>query len=169
MASIIKVDTIQTAAGGTPTAADLGIGGTGKVLQVVEASTYTRVSTTSSSQTDTGISATITPSSTSSKILIQACTTLGTSAANTYISCRFYRGSTDLGYLSDLLAYDSSSGPITEQVNFCQLDSPNTTSATTYKLTFGNQGGSGTAFANTDAGSATEHGRGQIILMEIAG
>lgn len=34
MASIIKVDQIQTAAGGTPTAADLGINTTGSVLNV---------------------------------------------------------------------------------------------------------------------------------------
>jgi hypothetical protein len=36
MTSIIKVDTIQTAAGGTPTAASLGISGVGKIGQVVE-------------------------------------------------------------------------------------------------------------------------------------
>jgi hypothetical protein len=35
MASILKVDTIQTAAGGTPTAADLGLNVSGGVLQVV--------------------------------------------------------------------------------------------------------------------------------------
>ena len=34
MASIIKVDTIQTAAGGTPTAADLGLNTTGSVVNV---------------------------------------------------------------------------------------------------------------------------------------
>ena len=36
MTSIIKVDQIQTAAGSTPTAADLGVNISGSLLQVVE-------------------------------------------------------------------------------------------------------------------------------------
>ena len=41
MTSIIKVDTIQTSAGGTPTASSLGISGVGKIGQVVSATTST--------------------------------------------------------------------------------------------------------------------------------
>lgn len=41
MASIIKVDTIQTASGGTPTAAGLGIDRTGEIIQVVRESAGT--------------------------------------------------------------------------------------------------------------------------------
>lgn len=41
MASIIKVDTIQTAAGGTPTAADLGINREGEIIQVARESAGT--------------------------------------------------------------------------------------------------------------------------------
>ena len=70
MTSIIKVDTIQTAAGGTPTASSLGIGGVGKIGQVVQATTSTESTNTSASYADTGLSASITPTSTSSKILV---------------------------------------------------------------------------------------------------
>jgi hypothetical protein len=43
MTSIIKVDTIQTAAGGTPTASSLGIGGVGKIGQVTHTITLMEV------------------------------------------------------------------------------------------------------------------------------
>ena len=70
MTSLIKVDTIQTSSGGTPTASSLGIGGVGKIGQVVQGTTTTGVTITSSTYVDTGLSASITPSSTSSKILV---------------------------------------------------------------------------------------------------
>ena len=69
MASILKVDQIQTAAGGTPTAADLGINTSGNVLQVVTATSESAGATTSTSFVSY-MSANITPSSTSSKILL---------------------------------------------------------------------------------------------------
>jgi len=75
MSSIIKVDTIQTAAGGTPTAADLGLNTTGSVVQThhfsyTPGSTY---QTNSASFTDvTGVSTTFTPSSADGFLLIQA-------------------------------------------------------------------------------------------------
>lgn len=71
MASIIKVDTIQTAAGGTPTAADLGLNTTGSVLQVVEASVEnsSSVTTSSTSYVDSGLlTLSITPQAAGSKI-----------------------------------------------------------------------------------------------------
>ena len=73
MASIIKVDQIQTAAGGTPTAADLGLNTTGTVLQVVSnrPTSIQSLNTSSTSYTDIpGMAVTITPTSTSSSIFI---------------------------------------------------------------------------------------------------
>jgi hypothetical protein len=70
MTSIIKVDTIQTSAGGTPTASSLGIGGTGKIGQVVSSTTSTsQYFNYITSYADIGLSVSITPTSTSSKIL----------------------------------------------------------------------------------------------------
>jgi hypothetical protein len=74
MTSIIKVDTIQTSAGGTPTASSLGIGGVGKIGQVVNTSNAmsTTTITSTSSVAISGFTATITPSATSSKIFVLA-------------------------------------------------------------------------------------------------
>jgi len=69
MSSIIKVDTIQTAAGGVPTAGDLGLNITGSVLQTVAGRSTTALDTTSTSM-QTVASANITPSTTSNAILI---------------------------------------------------------------------------------------------------
>jgi len=70
MTSIIKVDQIQTAAGGIPTAGDLGINTTGTVLQVVTNSQVGSFVTSSSSFTPNGLSLTITPKLSTSKILL---------------------------------------------------------------------------------------------------
>ena len=73
MTSILKVDTIQTAAGGTPTAADLGLNVSGSILQVVSVTKADTFSVSGATFTDiTDLSASITPTSTNSKILIVA-------------------------------------------------------------------------------------------------
>jgi len=73
MSSILKVDTLQTAAGGVPTAADLGLNVTGSVLQVVSFTqpNYAAASGTSASQlADLGLKVSITPKSSSSKFFV---------------------------------------------------------------------------------------------------
>ena len=72
MTSIIKVDQIQTAAGGVPTAGDLGLNTTGTVLQAVRNGNLNsgHISTTSTSFTATGIYVDITPKKIGSTILI---------------------------------------------------------------------------------------------------
>jgi hypothetical protein len=76
MSSIIKVDTIQTAAGGTPTAADLGLNTSGNIINVTAGTAggnFTSSSTfsiTATSLTDTGISWTVNKTQSSSKIIL---------------------------------------------------------------------------------------------------
>ncbi len=70
MTSIIKVDQIQTASGTTPTVKTLGINDSGGVLQIVQAIKNNETSTSSSSFVDTGLSKSITPRDSNSKILI---------------------------------------------------------------------------------------------------
>ena len=70
MTSIIKDDQIQTAAGGVPTAADLGLNVSGSVLQVQSSVLNTSSGLSSSSWVDTGLSVTLTPKSTNSKFII---------------------------------------------------------------------------------------------------
>ena len=136
-----------------------GFGG-GKVLQVVTATDETQRTTTSTTFTDiTGLSVTITPSSTSSKILV-TCSTSGYSG-NTVAASEYtlVRGSTNLAtnFIGRLFGANDLRASITMTV----LDSPATTSATTYKAQFRRSSASGTAAAQTT------NSLGTITVMEI--
>jgi hypothetical protein len=88
MTSIIKVDQIQTAAGGTPTAADLGLNVTGSVLQVQRHSFTNQTSIGSTSYVSvSGSSFTFTPKASSSTLIIVSdvsCRVNGTSQGMMY-------------------------------------------------------------------------------------
>jgi hypothetical protein len=115
--------------------------GGGKLLQVVSATTTTATTIASTTLTDTGITATITPTSASSKILIILTGQVYYSRVSTIqsIKARFFRGATQLAdWPTNSFAYLEVAGA-TEVANmitpsFSYLDSPATTSATTYKL-----------------------------------
>ena len=156
--STIKVDTIQKANGSVPTAGDLGLNISGTVLQVVEASREDSTSTTNSSFTDTGLSANITPSSSSNKVLALADLRGGTSGASRASNYNIVRGSTEICETTVFTVSASTSISIV----LMKLDSPSTTSETTYKVQFKTDG-SGTV----NCGTATNAVR--LILLEVAG
>ncbi len=139
----------------------------GSVLQVVQATTSTEVSTSSAAPTyvDTGLSASITPSSASSKILV--CVNHGTITksagnANNRVFLRLLRGSTEISLFGNGLNYTATALQVRSSASFAYLDSPATTSSTTYK----------TQFANGDPAAEvqvqTNSSMSSIILMEIA-
>ena len=135
----------------------------GSVLQVVSAKYSTMVSTTSTSFVDTSLSATITPSSTSSKILVILNQTItpATSASNTFGRVRLLRGSTEIwgdDRVGGVDQYDHSTPSCTV------LDSPSSTSALTYKTQFAS--GSGSYAFEAQHNNSRE---ATITLMEIAG
>ena len=137
MTSIIRVDSIKTAANGTATAASLGIGGTGKIGQIVTATYSTEVANTSASYADVGLSVAITPTATSSKIyvIVSATNAITTGSANNIVSLvRLVRGSTEiaeyLGVRVDSVTGMQNGGAF----SYTDLDSPSTTSAVTYKV-----------------------------------
>ena len=180
MASIIKVDQIQTAAGGTPTAADLGITGTGKVLQVVQAvsSTYEEFSTTSFTDV-ANLSLAITPSSTANKILVQVSLPISIlRASNTRQSSKIkiLRGATQIVFSDRAQRIGAGTdyageNYMTNQLTFVYLDSPSSTSALTYKVqaaayTTNNSGR--IRINDYDAAGATVN-TATITLTEIAG
>jgi len=115
--------------------------GKGKVLQVVQTVKTDDFSTTSTSFTDiTGLSASITPSSSSNKILITASFCSSQGSASQINMFNLLRGSTAIGqpassqtYTSTRTQYTYESGNI-DTVHIQLLDSPSTTSATTYKI-----------------------------------
>jgi len=150
MSSIIKVDQIQLADGSTPSAADLGLSAltssdmpTGTILQVVQSKkTNTQVIDADAYTDVSGLSVSITPTSTNSKILVLV--TVSTSVSNNGGSFfRIIRGSTAIALGTDGNSNPKTSfevdnggspgdGSMTGGMNW--LDSPSTTSATTYKL-----------------------------------
>jgi len=145
MTSIIKVDTIQTAAGGTPTASSLGISGVGKIGQIVQATLTTVTTSNSTSFATTNFSASITPTSTSSKILIQCSIHVNIlNPTNDYAEGEYkiYRNGSSLdstgrrigGYAP--LGNGGSQVRYTVYPSFTLLDSPALTSSVTYELYF---------------------------------
>jgi len=122
-----------------------GISG-GKVLQVVFGSTVTGVQSTSSTYADVGLSAAITPAATTSKVLvIVTINGLGKHTADTGMGLRLVRGVTTISVISQFLGRGWGTGYYyLGNASTSYLDSPSTTSATTYKATYNNTTGTGT-------------------------
>jgi hypothetical protein len=138
----------------------------GKILQVVQFATSTYVSTTSSSYVTTGLTASITPLFSTSKVLVLISAALGfsTSTSGTLFAT-LYRNSTNLGggsYASfnDIYVGTSNSVYLPALINY--LDSPATTSSTSYTYYFQSYNNTDTARFNPNSQTST------IILMEIA-
>ena len=106
-------------------------GVTGKVLQVVQATYNTEMTTTSTSYVTGNFTATITPSLATSKVLI-FCAVSGRGPANEQQRLTIFRGTVaGTNLATDGLA---SQGAINSQATITFLDSPNTTSAQVYTL-----------------------------------
>lgn len=144
---------------------------TGSVLQVVQSSYSTFTSSSSSTYADTGLSASITPSSSSNKVLVFASMVgVGKYNGNTKVSLMLVRNSTNIENFSTETA--SSGWNSTTQVDVGTtsciiLDSPATTSSTTYKVQLASTGNVSWAFINNVNGSP-EIGC-TLTLMEIKG
>jgi len=119
--------------------------GGGKVLQVVSANITTDTTIASTTYTDTNLAATITPTLSTSKILVIFSSQVRLSSSSTSIcelGLKLIRGATtvadlSLGTSSRALAVESggaSSIATSQYINYNYYDSPATTSATTYKL-----------------------------------
>lgn len=108
-----------------------GLRGAFRILQVVFGTTNTPLTTTSSTPVDSLLTATITPQSTTSKILVLGAQQIYLDAAATGLGVRLLRGSTVLQDW-DSSIYAQASAIVGVQA-YCYLDSPNTASAITYK------------------------------------
>lgn len=142
----------------------------GKVLQVVQATSSTSTSVTSTTFTDTTLSASITPSATTSKILVLVSqnTQIYRSLANAFGKIRIMRDATsvfDMTASNDrAFGWENTFNSYNEHwwtIAMNYLDSPSTTSATTYKTQGAvNASGPTVVFQNSSAKST-------ITLMEI--
>ncbi len=154
--------------GGAITANNVGAG---NVLQVVSNTTHSTISTTSTSVVATGHTVTLTPSSTSSKVLLMIhggnCWSSDSSFGGMIL--RFYRsingGSyTALGDNWHGFRENLSGGAITKgSIGASYLDSPSSTDSITYQAYFKRNGDSGTAYYNEATLGIT------ITAMEVAG
>ena len=145
----------------------------GSVLQVVQATYSTEATTTSTSFVDTNLTASITPTSATSKILVlvnmnaQSYVTSG-NARDTGGSFKVVRNSTDIWGSNTVNFYIDGGVSATLSFNILNLwsvnylDSPATTSATTYKVQF--KAISGRTMGINSSSSAAS----VITLMEIA-
>ena len=141
-------------------------GGGGKVLQVVSATYATATSNSTSTYADTGLTATITPSSATSKVLVivsqNGCTKSAGNSQNR-IGLRLLRGATNILSLGDYFGYDGNAVEVIgESISLNYLDSPATTSATTYKTQFANPNNS----ASVSVQFTSSH-NSTITLLEI--
>ena len=139
------------------------VGGGGKVLQVISATDSTQRTTTSTSYVTASntLTANITPSATSSKVLILVNSTCYNSASG-YTYYTIFRDSTNVASNSsqdELTAQYGISGTNISPLSIKFLDSPNTTSQITYQAYMKVQNSTGYFNVNGNTGS--------IILMEI--
>lgn len=137
----------------------------GNVVQVVSSVFSSSATTTNSSFTASGMSASITPTSSSSKIFIVVAIAGSQTTSNGGGVFTIYRGATNIGNATDGFTYIYSNATFTNPfripVNMAFLDSPATTSATTYEVYY-KTNTVGTVGINNQSTNST------ITLMEIA-
>ena len=139
----------------------------GQVLQVVNTTTTSGISTSSSSFVTTGFSVSITPKFSTSKILVLlmgGTADNGSTTPSVAISTTIYRSSTNLGNATyGLVTSGGISGSRNNAPLACSvLDSPATTSSTTYTAYCASTNTAGTVNFNTYGSTLT------FIAMEIA-
>jgi len=161
MASELRVDRIIPV-NGVPT------GGGGGIIQIVNTTFGTSLSGTVASRADTGLSLSITPTSSSNKILalvdLSDVAKYGGSGTGSYARFWLMRDSTDLIRFGGQIGYSgdtSTNSGSTVSTNY--LDSPATTSAVTYKVQWQNPAGAGTIEMNASGTVST------MTLMEVSG
>ena len=157
-------------AGQVYTAANVNdLRGAFRVLQVVTAEYGTQAINATNVLADTGLTATITPQSTSSKILVmvqQNGCYKNTGNAGNGLLLAVLRGATIISYPSAGTGYTGANNAIAFSVGQIYLDSPATTSAVTYKTQFANVVNTADVRAQITVGYGSP--ASTICLMEIS-
>ena len=197
MTAILKVDTIQDTSGNniinenantitigkSGDAVNLASGATagfGKVLQVIQTVKTDDFSASLATDTVTditGLSASITPSSSSNKILVSYDIMVHTTSGSGKI--QLMRDSTKICINTSTSGFEAQTSMAANDIVFgltgtsmSFLDSPSTTSSVTYKPQLSHASGlTKTVYVNAPESPSSRHGRftSQITLMEIAG
>jgi len=165
-------------AGAAPTMAAAAAGG--KILQVLQVEDGTLANTTSSTYQDSSIAVTITPSATTSKILVFATVNSGVSRNDTQkygptirlyetVTTNVFPTGTDGNFGNLLSTYPSGFlGYMGGVISGNWLHSPSSTSALTYKVQFKSWSGTNTVYINTPDGTSNWGAtKSTITVMEI--
>jgi len=138
----------------------------GRIVQVVSATYSTQTSNTSATFADTGLSLSITPTSTTNKILIiinMNGVKKESGNAGNAVGLRLLRDATTIiSDWSQYLGYTGVSSELVVSSGINYLDSPATTSATTYKIQFNTKFAGQLVYVQRDSAMST------ITLMEVA-
>ena len=135
----------------------------GKVVQIVSATTSTGVASSSATYADTGLTATITPTSAANKILVFASQSGVTkSTSNTGCGIRLFRGAS---LIQQMEVSATTTGTTADNfvcsVSIAMVDTPATMSTVVYKTTFNSS--AGTASVTVQSNTAVS----SIVLMEV--
>ena len=174
--SEIRVDAIKTRAGAVPKASDLGLNTTGNVLQVVQGTKVTGNAVTNTAYASSGLTVNITPTSSSSKVLVTCNWWAGYPSTNNGQTYTLYRDSTNLDQSSSRTGFNHIGSAVDNGNETYQglamslqfLDSPSTTSQVTYGLYHKMDGGTGYFNLNQNGDSASQ-ATCVITAMEIEG
>ena len=178
-------DTITIPSGATITNSGTATGfGGGKVLQVVSSVLTSSVSVTADGdwQDYTGVSGAITPSASSSKILVMCSTGFSSDSQTSRHAVRLVRNSTAIS-IGDaassrargafpVFTVHSNTGNTCRFISIQHLDSPSTTSEVTYKLQFAADSGRALHVNKADEDTDTflvARGATNFVCLEIDG
>lgn len=165
MATPTNLPASFTAATVLPASSLNNLRGAFRILQVVQGTTTTVTSNSTTTYADTGLSATITPRESASRILVlinhSACYK---AAGNAFsgLNLRLVRGSTTVQTYGGGFGYTAVSSEMTFSVCLSYIDSPATTSATTYKTQFANNVAAASVQVQTSSVQSS------LILMEVS-
>jgi len=136
---------------------------TGSVLQVINASTSTSITNNTSTLVSTGLTASITPLFNTSKILIIASVAgISKFTNNTGATLQLYKNSGNIFQFALTGGANNSTNTSTYAQTTNYLDSPATTSSTSYTVYFGSQQNNAGVMVQQNGDAST------ITLMEVA-
>jgi hypothetical protein len=173
--ALSKVDAVNFLTGTIPSGniatSSLAAAAVGDVLQVVNATFSTSTTSSSTSFADSGLTASITPSSSSNKVLVQIALN-GIERRDTlnWLIANVLRDTTEIisdfagraGYMQKYGYTDSDYHTGVGAAAVTYLDSPASTSSTTYKVQIKANAGS------ASAGICAQNSTSMITLMEVA-
>ena len=139
-----------------------------RVLQVVSSTQTANIQNNTSTYVDSGLSVAITPSSSSSKVLIIGSNSLTKNNTNASASAasRLVRTTTTISQISQGLLYTGTAIYNVGNDQFFYLDSPATTSATTYKTQFASTGNNDGVIVNVNVGAGNQ--TSYIVALEVS-